>query len=69
MQDKLLKYKIAITLIHKIGSINAKKLISYIGSVEGVFKEKKKMLLKIPGIGENLARNILNKKALEKAEN
>ena len=68
MQDELLKYKIAITLIHKIGSINAKKLIAYVGSVEGVFKEKKKMLLKIPGIGLNLAQNILNKKALEKAE-
>ncbi len=68
MHDPLLKYKIAITLIPKIGSINAKKLIAYVGSIEGVFKETKKALKKIPGIGEGLATNITSQKVMARAE-
>lgn len=68
MPDDLLKYKIGISLIPGIGSINAKKLIAYTGSIEGVFREKKKNLLKIPGIGESLAENIVNQKVLAEAE-
>jgi len=68
MPDELLKYKIGISLIPGIGSINAKKLVAYIGSVEGVFKEKKKNLVKIPGIGEYLADNIVNQQVLNIAE-
>ena len=68
MIDDLLKYKIGITLIPGIGSMNAKKLIAYTGSVEGVFKEKKKNLIKIPGIGELLAESIVNHKVLNQAE-
>ncbi|MDP4210074.1 MAG: DNA-processing protein DprA [Bacteroidota bacterium] len=68
MRDKLLKYKIGITLIPGIGSINAKKLIAYTGNIEAVFSEKKKNLLKIPGIGDSLAANIINHSILERAE-
>lgn len=68
MTDNLLKYKIGIEMIPKIGSINAKKLIAYCGGIEEVFKESKKSLLKIPGIGEVLASEIANQKILDKAE-
>jgi len=68
MNDPLLKYKIAITQIPKIGSINAKKIIAYVGSIEAVFKETKKALKKIPGIGESIATNILNQDVLIRAE-
>ncbi len=44
-------YKIAITRIAKVGPITARNLISYCGSVEAVFKEQKRNLLKIPGVG------------------
>lgn len=67
MPDDLLKYKIGITLIPGIGSINAKKLISYTGSAEAVFSEKKRLLLKIPGIGEFLAESIIHQNVLEQA--
>ncbi len=67
MSDDL-KYKIGITLIPKIGSINAKKLIAYCGGVEAVFKEKKKALMKIPGIGEGIVKNILSQAVLNRAE-
>ena len=68
MNDELLKYKIGIALIAGIGFIKAKKLIAYVGSVEGVFKEKKSNLLKIPDIGSRLAENIINQKVLDRAE-
>ena len=63
-----LKYKIAISLIPGIGPVNAKKLISYTGSPEAVFKESKKNLLLIPDIGKTLPEKIADKSILEKAE-
>ncbi len=54
-KDDLLKYQIALTMIPKVGGITAKKLIAYCGGVEGVFQERKKTLMKIPGIGESIA--------------
>ena len=63
-----LQYKIALSMIFGIGSINAKKLIAYVGNVEGIFKEKKKNLEKIPGIGTKLSKEIINSDALNKAE-
>ena len=63
-----LKYKIGIGLIPGIGDIMAKKLISYCGGVEAVFKEKKTALLKIPNVGETLANSVANHDVLAKAE-
>lgn len=63
-----LKYKIALSLIPKVGHITAKKLVSYVGSFEGVFSERKQNLVKIPGIGEVLAHSIANSNAVSKAE-
>jgi DNA processing protein len=55
-------------MIPKVGSINAKKLIAYCGGIEAIFKQSKKALLKIPGIGDCLATEIINQKVLGKAE-
>jgi len=68
LNDPELIYKIGVELIPKVGSINAKKLIAYCGSAEAVFKESKKNLTKIPGIGEIIASAIANQKVLNKAE-
>lgn len=68
MKDSELIYKIGIELIPKVGSINAKKLIAYCGGAEAVFKESKKNLLKIPGIGDVIASEVINQKVLVKAE-
>jgi DNA processing protein len=59
---------IALSLVPGIGSVNAKKLIAYTGSIEGVFKEKKTNLIKIPGIGEFLAAEIKGAQVIKKAE-
>ncbi|HOU31410.1 MAG TPA: DNA-processing protein DprA [Bacteroidales bacterium] len=68
MSEVPLKYKIALSLIPRIGDINARKLVSYIGSVEGVFTEPYRSLIKIPGIGANLARYISERSYLSIAE-
>ncbi len=62
MNKKEIVYFIALTEIPNIGSITAKKLIAYCGSAEHVFKEKKSLLEKIPGIGAVNAQNILQHK-------
>ena len=63
-----LKYKIALSLIPKVGHITAKKLVAYVGSFEGVFRESKKNLIKIPGIGNTIANLITSVNVLPKAE-
>lgn len=64
----MLRHQIAITLIPGVGDIIAKKLISYCGSVEGVFKEKKNNLLKIPNIGETIVKSIINQEVFSKVD-
>jgi DNA processing protein len=68
MSEISLKHKIALSLIPCIGDISAKKLVSYIGSVEGVFSESYRALIKIPGIGSSMARSITKRDYLETAE-
>ena len=65
--DKLI-YKIALNLIKGVGASNAKNLISYLGSAEQIFKAKKQELLKIPGVGEVMANNIVNFNDMKIAE-
>ncbi len=55
-------------MIPGIGDILAKKLISYCGGAEAVFKESKAALLKIPGVGEFLASSVINQTILQRAE-
>ena len=66
MSDLL--FKVGLTLIPKIGDVMIKQLISYCGSPEQIFKEKKGALLKIPRIGTTLADSISSSKVLTEAE-
>jgi len=61
-------YLIALTKIPKVGPVMAKNLISYCGSIEAVFAESKKNLLKIPGIGLSFAESFETESALNEAE-
>ncbi|MGC8824950.1 MAG: DNA-processing protein DprA [Bacteroidales bacterium] len=63
-----LLYAIALSMVDGVGSVNAKKLIAYTGGVEQVFREKKKNLLKIPGINEGMVEQILKADSLKAAE-
>lgn len=51
-----------------IGGVLARNLVAYVGSVEGIFSQSVKALMKIPGIGDFNARQIKNAKVLSKAE-
>ena len=68
MSKENLFYHLALTLIPGIGPVNAKSLISYCGSVDRIFKTKKQVLMKVPGIGENTAAAIVHHDVFERAE-
>ena len=68
MNHDLLAYQIGIDMIPKIGSINAKRLIAYCGGVEAVFKQSKKVLTKVPGIGQIIAHEVANHNVLDRAK-
>lgn len=60
-------YQIALTLIPGIGDVQGKKLIAYCGGVEAVFREKKKNLVKIPGVGGAIASALHSRNTFERA--
>ena len=62
-------YQIAVTLIPGIGDISGKRFISYCGSAEAVFQEKRKSLEKINGMREVTLDALSNpKEILKRAE-
>jgi DNA processing protein len=67
MSNQLI-YQIGLTLIPRIGDINGKKLIAYCGGPEAVFREKRRSLEAIPGIGQHTVNALLNQKVLGRAE-
>ena len=68
MKHELL-YQIAVTLIPGIGDISGKRFVSYCGSAEAIFKEKRKALEKISGMREVTLDALSNPKdILERAE-
>ena len=59
---------LALQNVAKIGDITAKKLIAHCGSAEAIFKESKKNLLKIDGIGTISISDLFGKYHFEEAE-
>jgi DNA processing protein len=59
-----------LALVHTpgIGSVTVRQLISYCGGARKVFQADFKKLIKIPGIGEKVAREILKNEKLNFAE-
>jgi DNA processing protein len=47
--------------------VTARNLIAYVGNVEGIFREKEKNLMKIPGVGEVNARRVVRQNVLDRA--
>lgn len=63
-----LVYKIALTMVPKVGPITGRLLMRYAGTPEELFKSSKRALLKIPGIGPAIAAAITAKEILHAAE-
>lgn len=68
MKEQSWIYRLGITFLEGVGGITSKKLIAYCGSAEAVFKENKKALEKIPGIGTVMANKLHKHKDLARAE-
>ena len=66
MED--IQLKIALSIIPKIGPVLVRRLVAYTGGIEAVFREKKHVLSKIPGIGEAKAALINPSILLNEAE-
>jgi DNA processing protein len=66
--DGEIKYMLALSMIQAVGSVTARKLISYCGSAENVFREGREKLQRIPGIGEILSSRTSDSGLLERAE-
>ncbi len=61
-------YQIALTQIPGVGGVTAKRLISYCGGVKQVFEEKFRSLVRIPGVGERIAKAVCRHQLFDKAE-
>jgi DNA processing protein len=69
MIEEDLLYQIGLTLINGVGDVNAKSLLAYCGSAKEVFRQKKLVLQKIPGIGEISSKAIVTSHSvLKRAE-
>lgn len=66
MNTKL--YELALVCVPGVGAQTAKTLISYCGSAEEVFRNSRKALEQIPGIGEQIIDNLQDSQLLAKAE-
>ncbi len=61
--------EIAFTMIPLVGPVIGRQLLSACGDVAAVFAEQKRLLKSIPGIGEEIAANILRaRQYLDRAE-
>jgi DNA processing protein len=65
-----LEYKIGLSLFPRVGSVNARRLVAYMGSLQAVFEASKNELKDIPGIGKGMIRNIIDNRdnVLKQAE-
>ncbi len=51
-----------------LGPVNTRNLVAYCGSVEEVFRQKQKLLVKIPGIGPQTALSLAKLDTFQRAE-
>ncbi len=64
----MLVYQIALTMVPGIGDVLGKKLLNYCGSAEAVFRDRSRLLRKIPRIGDTLVTALGGKTVFERAE-
>jgi len=68
MQNQNLIYQIGITLVKGIGNIIAKQIVENLENPELLFKEKPRLLERIPGISSRILQEIKNPEVLKRAE-
>ena len=68
MQNQNLIYQIGITLVKGIGNIIAKQILENFGEPEFLFKEKSRILERLPGISVKVVQEIKKPEVLRRAE-
>lgn len=70
MDDRSLVHRIALSLLKGIGPVNARNLVAYCGGVDALFTDKRarNALEKIPGIGPERVKAIMDTRVLAAAE-
>jgi DNA processing protein len=68
MNDQDLIYRIGLTLIKGIGTVTAKQIVETLGDVSLLFKEKGKLLERIPGMSRRMIAEIHQPEVLRRAE-
>ncbi|MDR1738827.1 MAG: DNA-processing protein DprA [Candidatus Symbiothrix sp.] len=68
MTDQNLLYQIGITLVKGIGTITTKQVLDALGDVSLLFKEKRQVLERIPGISHKVITEIRKPEILQRAE-
>jgi DNA processing protein len=68
MSDQDLLYAIGITLVKGIGPVTARQIIETLGDVSLLFKEKKLLLERIPGISRKIIAETKRAEILRRAE-
>jgi len=61
-------FRIALSIVKKVGSVRARQLIHHFGSAERVLKASSKDLLQVKGVSKVIADSIKDKDVLEKAK-
>ncbi len=67
MENELI-YRIALSLLPNVGPVISRLLHEHCGSAEAVFREKKQLLAKIPGVGAKRIRKAFATPVIEAAE-
>lgn len=69
MPNDSLIHKIGLSLFPRIGAVNARRLVAYLGSVNAVFEASKNELRNIPGFSDGLTKIVIDHKTevLDKA--
>ncbi len=68
MENYSVLHQLGLALVTGVGSTLARNLIRSTGSVSAIFEEKSENLVKIPGIGAKIAKNLKESKILHRAE-
>lgn len=59
-----LHYEIALSLFPRVGSVNARRLVAYLGNLNAVFESSPKTLKDIPGIGPGLIKTLVDQREI-----
>lgn len=68
MDEDEKQFQIALSFVDLIGPVISRALIEYCGSAKAVFKEKKHLIAKVPGMGKERIRALSSAQVLHRAE-